>query len=371
VKRHRAVLVLLVVVACHGYNLRADDTTIAAIRDTNKNSLDSMQTLYAKYKVVAESKTGKGTRSVTECEWWQDGPKARWVVIRELVADAPPGAKTDKPKINTVTREEGVLIGDEVKIQTRQRVGKQDWTEAGVIKAFKRDDYLGQDVWVQSLMILLVKPRASLSDLLSKGAKVEWLGAEQFEGRPCPRLRITPTANNPNGMRYDIMVDPRYNHLVRACRQSSDSPNVLGRGERFVVKVQECAPGLYFPAVIEYRKVRVWPGVKEELTNVTTTFFDKVVVNQPIPAETFKFDFKPGTSIWNQRDQTQYKVGKDQKPDGPVEAVPVGQQIQAEPSYSEQPSFWGRYYLAILFSALGVVVVAAAWWFVGRKRSAL
>lgn len=352
----------------------SDDPKVSLIREANRNSFQSIRTLYAKYTIVQTPHGGKGgggLASTTHTEVWQDGDKVRWVSDIEyppdLTSPAPGNKKGKQEKQSKKLRQEGLLSGSELQIQTKRPNREGKWVVSGTMKVQAQDELLGRDVWSHALFIIRTQPRASLADLLGEKTDVQRLPSEVVDKHPCDRLLVKP-ADDPFSYQYDVLVDSRYNYLVRRLRPTSTRQGIVLRFEWNVNRFQECAPGLYFPAEVESRGYALKPGPKEELRLVSRVTFTSVVVNRRIDPSVFTFQFTPGAWLWDQRNQVGYKVGKDQKPDGPVVAQLVGGTKDSEPTYDEPPSSrFGYWSLGIAVASLGGLAVGA-WWLFRRRR---
>jgi hypothetical protein len=86
--------------------------------------------------------------------------------------------------------------------------------------------------------------------------------------------------------RLQFWFDPACNHLVRRLRM--DEPG-SAPAEWQVHNFQEAAPGIYFPAKIEWR----WGP------HSSRAEFSNAQINRPLPPDVFQFRFPEGVLVWD------------------------------------------------------------------------
>jgi hypothetical protein len=352
---------------------QGDDGKLEMIRAVSRNSFQAIRTLHAKYTTIAEQQPekegGKVVRTQVWNEWWQDGKQVRWSTERDVPLEATAKPGQDLKKRVQRTRQEGVLSADgDVKSLYKQGFGDGKWIRQGAITTHKRDQALGADIWIIALFVIRQQPRATLADLLEDTKHVKQMGFEIVDKHRCEKLLLRPPAVGARSrIEYEVVVDSRYNYLVRGLKPVNTSPEARLRREVTVRRFLECAPGLFFPAEIESRSYTLTAEKqKGKLLSKSTTRFTHVKANEHIDPRLFHLEFEAGTPIYDGRNQTMFTIGKDQKPVGPVEPVAPPRDMEAAPTYDEPPLRWWLFAAWGLPALLGLAL--GLWWLVRRRR---
>jgi hypothetical protein len=348
-----------------------DPAVVERIRAGNLTSIDAIRTLHARYTVVQADRPkggGEETIATMTVEWWQEGKQSRWVQYLEtaLPKMAAPG-KGGKGHVPHY-REEGVIAANgEVKIRESRLSPDGKWQPiGGTIRNYSTKEVLGIDPWSSALVHLSHVPRATLVDLLQQEPKqILQCEPEQIDGQKCYRLQVLSSSGE---RQHHVLVDPRYNYLVRWHSATKASKKARNRSESRVERFQEPAPGIFFPAEVVTHVYRVSAeNGKGELRTTSRTKFTHIVVNQSIDPRLFDLELLPGTPIDDHRNNTSYVIGKDQKPVG--EVVPFtsgGRDVEVKPTYA-QAAGWS--WPLLIAAAAGVALLIGAGWCFIRSRN--
>lgn len=323
-----------------------EDPAIALVRDGLRQARDSIRTIYAKYKIVIPPRPPGSPPErypplvPLAVEWWQDGDLVRY-----------------RHRANFKDEEYLWKGGGKKSLWRNRPLGEVSEQLSGEISSHVDNYSVAFNLWRSCLFEEpLLSPHPLCSELLAPSFAPE-ISTVQDGGKKYYRVAYTLPVNLPK-RRSEIWVDPKRNYLVVKCiREQKDSDYVIE-----CISAREVKPGIFFPTVLESRRVREGKPTLQRTFQVL-----ELRVNDPIDPKVFEWTFPRGTSVSDREKGVLYKIGKDGQPLAktyplptpakPADVSPRSIRYQTGDPRGELSGwvFWGIMGLA------AAIVVAIAW----------
>ena len=285
---------------------------VAKVSDSNRISIDSIQTVSCRYSTLTTQSHGKTEQTLPAAYWKSNS------VVREFVRNGDQWG--DELCVDGVVSSKSTYLNEKGKIAI-----------AGSISS-SSSFALGIDRFAENCLFVFVRGNAKppvmvgFGDLLkSLPHKIINTTSVTEQGRELVKVEVEFEPNSLNTYWFDI----GYNYLVKRVKLDYISPFTKNR-ENYVREVQKfynAGNGVYFPELITVTHA----DPEGKVFSTTTVTITDIRVNKPIPPSDLTLTFPPGTEVHNHITNKISKVAADGK------IIDTGESIR-QPSPPVSPS---------------------------------
>ncbi len=249
--------------------------------------------------------------------------------------------------------------------------------EVGAARNSFPNRYLGRcDAWVRGLLVLNMPQSVDhvpFEQLVAQATRLKRAERQTVDGKEMSVVQLLFDRIKERSTTWDVEIhfDPAVNYLVRKTIYTTAGANGNVRREDEVVQFKEHAPGVFFPERLVGRS-----GSEGNYFFNHTSVISDVRINQPLPADIFRFRYPDGVLLTDSVRGAEYRVnseGKRISPEVPLAGgVPppssgMAASSDAGTETQEEPRSLTRWILPV---SLGILVLAGVTAFLRHKRRA-
>lgn len=310
----------------------AGSSLLEEVRHGNQAALQSIHTFYCRIAVAYEPKAQVPPPAG---EYWRslDTVRVRWHLGNQ--------------KFESILKDSRVwTLGG---ADNAAAVGRYDGSPLGMC-----------DAWRLGLFTLPAHEKiavATFNELLDQPHELQGVERRTENGAEFVVIKISHAR-----ARQELWFERGVNFLIR--KDVATWPTGQ-RSESEVMRFTEVAPGVFFPEEVETRSF----SADGKLLRTQRNLFSNFRVNQPLPPESFRVRFSPGTELQDLIAGKRYKVDENGTPIGSPsdlpQVAPLSAGVTPRTETREEPRPWTRW---ILWPSVGMVLAGGGLWLVRWRR---
>jgi hypothetical protein len=306
----------------------------------NRATLDSIHTFSCRITTVPVSASGKVGKPTQGEYWWShDKVRGQWV-DHGFTVDALASGSVSRSLTSHAHERQGSVMPN------AGWLPPCDPRESALLTLTLFSD---------------ARPEVPFDELLRRGQQIGRVARNQEAGHECIVIELVDR----DDVTREIWFEPRFNYMIWKTVYmrpgKSDGPGGV-RTERVVTRFLEAAPSLFFPAQVEFKAL-----VGGKVSEIKSTTFSDVHINEPLPPDIFDFRFPKDTVVFDRILGKTYVVDGNGNPVGEQKELPVAvaPPVRSAPGdiTRTEPVRWSSWLLPCSVGALGG---AAAIW--GHRR---